>query len=63
VARGACIQAAAVLSGREVAAVALEWARSDPQLVEPHASVDAASVRDAYRTARLHAYPESGADA
>jgi len=61
VARGACVQAVAALSGRDVGAVSLEWAPSNPGRVEPDPAVDAAAVRDAYRAARLHAYPESGA--
>jgi xylulokinase len=63
VARGACVQAAAVLTARAVDAVSLDWAPPDTQGVEPDTSVDAAAVRDAYRAARLHAHPESGADA
>ena len=61
VARGACIQAAAALTGREVAAVSREWAPSDAHLVEPDVAVDAVAVRAAYRSAREHTYPESGA--
>jgi xylulokinase len=61
VARGACIQAVAAHAGRDVAAVAYEWAPADTRLVEPNPSVDAAAVRDAYRAVRLQAHPESGA--
>ena len=60
VARGACVQAAATLAGRDVATVSAEWAPSDRRLVEPDPSVDAVAVREAYRAARLHIYPESG---
>jgi xylulokinase len=61
VARGACVQAAAALRGRDVGALSLHWAPSDLLHVEPHPSVDAAAVREQFRAARLHAYPESGA--
>ncbi len=49
------------LTGRDVATVAREWAPSGARLVEPDSSVDAAAVRDAYRTVRQRTYPESGA--
>jgi hypothetical protein len=61
VARGACVQAVAALTGRDVATVTRDWAPTDTRLVDPNPSVDAAAVRDAYRTVRLHTYPESGA--
>jgi xylulokinase len=61
VARGSCIQAAAVLAGREVATVAREWTPSDGRVLDPDASVDAEAIRVAYHTARHHSFPESGA--
>jgi len=51
VARGAAVQAAAVLASRDVADVAQEWAPTDTRVVEPAGSVDAAAVRSAYREA------------
>jgi len=60
VARGACVQAAAVLSGRDVAAVAREWAPDNSWTVEPDPKVDAAGVRAQYRGLRLRNHPESG---
>jgi len=60
VARGACVQAAAAVSGREVADVAREWAPPDGQLLDPDPTVDAAAVRAAYRDLSLHTHPEPG---
>ena len=51
VARGAAVQAAAVLTGRDVADVARDWSPSDVRVVEPNHSVDAGAVRAAYRAA------------
>ncbi len=59
-ARGACIQAAAASAGRAVATVSHEWAPSDGRLVEPDASIDSGAVREAYRSARQHTYPDPG---
>jgi len=59
VARGACVQAAAVLTGRDVARVAHEWAPGGT-LVEPRRDVDAASVRSAYAGLRQRTHPETG---
>jgi len=52
VARGAAVQAAAVLAGRDVAEVARDWSPSDVRDVEPNRSVDTGAVRAAYRAAR-----------
>ena len=52
VARGACVQAAAVLTGRAVADVAREWAPVRPRSSNPNVRVDAASVRAAYAELR-----------
>ncbi len=60
VARGACVQAAAVLTGNDVATVAREWAPSDVRTVEPDPSVDAALVRGQYRDLLQRTHPESG---
>jgi xylulokinase len=59
VARGACVQAAAVLTGRAVDEVAREWA---PQgsVVEPNEDVDAAAVRAAYAELREQTHPDPG---
>jgi xylulokinase len=51
VARGAAVQAAAVLAGRDVAEVARAWTPTDSRVVEPEAAVDAGAVRAAYRDA------------
>jgi len=59
VSRGACVQAAAVLTGRDVAEISHAWA-PDCSVVEPDVDVDAASVRDAYAALRLRTHPESG---
>ena len=59
VARGACVQAAAVLTSRDVADVARAWA-PDTSVVEPNPDVDAASVRGDYAEVRLRTHPESG---
>ena len=60
VARGACVQAAAARSGRDVAAVALDWAPAGGQQVEPDPAVDATAVRAAYRDLRRRTHPEPG---
>jgi len=60
VARGACVQAAAALSGRNVAEVARTWA-PETSTVEPDVEVDAAAVRGAYAALRVRTHPESGA--
>jgi xylulokinase len=59
VARGACIQAAAVLVERDVADVGRAWA-PDASVIEPDLDVDAASVRSAYAEVRVRTHPESG---
>jgi xylulokinase len=59
VARGACVQAAAVLAGRDVADVARAWA-PEAATVEPDLDLDVAAVRDAYAALRLRTHPESG---
>src|SRR5262249_23729527 len=60
VARGACVQAASVLTGRAVGAIARDWAPTDERLVEPDPSVDAAAVRAAYEDLRRRMHPEPG---
>jgi xylulokinase len=60
VARGACVQAAAAVTGRDVAAVARDWA-PETSFVEPDAGVDAATVRAAYGEVRRHIHPRTGA--
>ena len=59
VARGACVQAAAVLAGRDVADVCHAWA-PETSVIEPHADVDAAAIRDAYADLRVRTHPETG---
>jgi xylulokinase len=59
VARGACVQAAAALAGRDVADVARSWA-PESSVVEPHPDIDAASVRGSYADARRRTHPETG---
>jgi xylulokinase len=56
VARGACIQAAAALSGRDVAALSRAWA-PDTVPVEPDFALDAASIRGAYADVRRATHP------
>jgi xylulokinase len=60
VARGACVQAAAVLTGNDVATVAREWAPSDGRTVEPDPTVDAQRVRAQYLDLLQRTHPESG---
>jgi xylulokinase len=60
VARGACVQAAAVLTGSDVATVARDWAPSDGRTVEPDRTVDAARVRGQYGELLQRTHPESG---
>ena len=52
VATGACIQAAAVVSGRPPAEVARAWGAGSAVTVEPDPAVDAASIRGAYARVR-----------
>jgi xylulokinase len=52
VAAGACVQAAAMLRDREIAAVADEWMLGRGVTVEADTNVDRAGVRDAYAAAR-----------
>jgi xylulokinase len=57
VARGAAVQAAAVLAGRDVGEVARDWSLGNVRVVEPEHSVDPGAVRAAYRSAvseRMH---------
>jgi xylulokinase len=61
VARGACVQAAAVLAQRDVADVARAW-EPESSTIEPNPDVDAASVREAYAGARRRTHPETGED-
>jgi xylulokinase len=56
VARGAAVQAAAVLLGRDVAEMAVEWSPSGTTIVEPDGTVDARAVRDAYAAATRRGY-------
>jgi xylulokinase len=51
VARGAALQAAAVLTGRSFAELADAWSLHRGSVVEPDPTVDAAAVRDAYAAA------------
>jgi xylulokinase len=60
VARGACVQATAARSGRDVAAVARDWAPTGGQTIEPDPTVDACAVRAAYRELRQRTHPDSG---
>jgi xylulokinase len=52
VAAGACIQAAAVATGRQPAEVAAAWGRGSQVTVEPTPGFDPGPVREAYREAR-----------
>jgi xylulokinase len=49
VARGACVQAAAVLRSCSLGEVMTAWSTSDDEVVDPDTSVDADAVRAAYR--------------
>ena len=60
VARGACVQATATHTGRDVAAVARAWAPNDGHAVDPDPTVDAARVRTEYRDLLRRTHPESG---
>jgi xylulokinase len=60
VARGACVQAAAAFTGRDVAQVASDWA-PDSAVIQANAEVDAAAVRGAYAEVRHRTHPETGA--
>ena len=51
-AAGACVQAAAVLHGRDPVDVAKAWAPGDRVVVEPAAAIDADAVRARYRQVR-----------
>ncbi len=55
VARGACVQAAAALTGRDVAAVSREWAPPDGQLRRSRSRRRRAAVRAAYRDLLVNA--------
>ena len=57
VARGAAVQAAAVLSGCDVGAVARDWSPGDVRVVEPDHGVDPGAVRAAYRSAVSEGMP------
>jgi hypothetical protein len=59
VARGAALQAAAVLTGRSFDALALAWGRGSTSVVEPDPSVDGAAIRAAYADAARMAGPGS----
>jgi xylulokinase len=52
VAAGACVQAAAVLRGRDLSEIAREWGLARGTRIEPGRGVDAAAVRAAYAEAR-----------
>ena len=52
VAKGACVQAAALLHGTEVAAVARAWKGTPIAELEPDPSVDRATIREAYGSLR-----------
>jgi xylulokinase len=60
VARGACVQAAAALTGRDVATVGRDWAPSDERTVDPDLAIDAARVRAQYRDLLQRTHPDSG---
>ena len=60
VATGACVQAAAVVTGRPPAEVAAAWGRGYPLVVEPDPAVDASAIRAAYREAAQAAPTRSG---
>jgi xylulokinase len=49
VARGACVQAAAVLRSCNVGDIVTAWSSHSDEIVEPDTRVDAAAVRAAYR--------------
>ncbi len=49
VAKGACVQAAAVLQSCTVGEVVTAWSTSDDEVVDPNSSVDADAVRATYR--------------
>lgn len=51
-ARGACVQATAVLQGIEPAMVADAWSRTDGGDVEPNERTDRAAVRNAFSVTR-----------
>lgn len=55
VAAGACVQAAAVLTGASLIEVARAWSLGSGHVVDPDPSVDAAMVRAAYRAATADA--------
>jgi xylulokinase len=51
VAAGACVQAAAALTGAEPSEVAASWARGQGTVIDPDLAVDREAVRAAYRVA------------
>jgi xylulokinase len=53
VARGAALQAAAVLQGREIGDVMRDWALQPDEIVEPDDTVDRSSILGEYREAAL----------
>jgi xylulokinase len=53
VARGAALQAAAVLQGREIGDVMRDWALQPDEIVEPDDTVDRWSIRGEYQEAAL----------
>jgi xylulokinase len=59
VARGACVQAAAALAGRDVGDLATDW-KPATTMVEPALDLDAGAVRHAYAALRRTAHPETG---
>ena len=52
VATGACVQAAAALTGTDPVAVASAWGLGEGPVIEPDAGTDAAAIRAAYAAAR-----------
>lgn len=54
VARGAALQAAAVLTGRAFEQVVADWHREPALVVEPDTTVDGAGIRAAYAAATRH---------
>lgn len=53
VATGACVQAAAVLTGRPIAEVQRAWGLGSGQAVEPGRAVEAAAIRERYKAAAV----------
>ncbi len=52
VAAGACVQAAAALTGRVPFQIVGDWALTDTTIIEPDPDVDREGIRDAYRQLR-----------